>query len=352
MDARSNEVKVEIVLLFGQANRNYHETVRLFNETHPERPVSRCYVRKLIHKFMTTFSVKDAPRPGRPKVRDETKELDVLLDYTENPQQSVRFVAEKHSIAVGTTHKILKENKFHPYKIQLVHELNEDDPDRRLQFCDAISHEIDRDPLFVFKTCFSDECTFFLNGLVNRHNCRYWCKENPHVFRESHTQFPEKINVWCGILGNSIVGPFFLEENLTGELYLNLLENAIVPRISEIAISHDFDPIFQQDGAPPHYARRVRDFLDAEFSMWIGRRGTIEWPPRSPDFSPLDFFLWGHLKSVVFMTQPANIEELKQRINEECRNITPQMLQNVRENFMNRLPRCQEMNGGQFEHLV
>ena len=50
--------------------------------------------------------------------------------------------------------------------------------------------------------------------------------------------------------------------------------------------------IFQQDGAPPHWGLQVRQFLSETFlDRWIGRDGPILWPPRSPDITPLDFFL-------------------------------------------------------------
>ena len=59
--------------------------------------------------------------------------------------------------------------------------------------------------------------------------------------------------------------------------------------------------IFQRDGAPPHYGTVVREWLNEKFvGRWIGRRGRIEWPPRSPDLSPCDFFLWGVLKERVY----------------------------------------------------
>ncbi|KAG8289720.1 hypothetical protein J6590_098624, partial [Homalodisca vitripennis] len=46
-----------------------------------------------------------------------------------------------------------------------------------------------------------------------------------------------------------------------------------------------------QDGAPPHYGLHVREYLNNIFpNRLIGRRGSIEWPPRSPDLSPLDYF--------------------------------------------------------------
>ena len=47
----------------------------------------------------------------------------------------------------------------------------------------------------------------------------------------------------------------------------------------------------------------------------------VEWPPRSPDLTPCDFFLWGHLKDKVFTTPPANIQELRARIVDEVNHL-------------------------------
>ena len=58
--------------------------------------------------------------------------------------------------------------------------------------------------------------------------------------------------------------------------------------------------IWQQDGAPPHYGLIVKDFLNATFDEWIGRRGHVEWPPCSPDLTPMDFSVWGILKNAVY----------------------------------------------------
>lgn len=80
---------------------------------------------------------------------------------------------------------------------------------------------------------FSDESTFCLNGNVNRHNIRYWSKENPQWIQEQHTQFPQKINVWAGIIGQRIIGPLFMDYNLNGDRYLQLfLRNEIVPALA------------------------------------------------------------------------------------------------------------------------
>ncbi len=61
------------------------------------------------------------------------------------------------------------------------------------------------------------------------------------------------------------------------------------------------DYIFQQDGAPPHFSTRVKSYLSKKQpDNGIGRGGPISWPPRSPDLTPCDFFLWGHIKSKIY----------------------------------------------------
>ncbi len=64
------------------------------------------------------------------------------------------------------------------------------------------------------------------------------------------------------------------------------------------------------------------------------------------------FFLWGHLKTVVFEKQPESLDDLKAKIKDECGKITPDTFRLVRQQFENRLFYCMEANGEQFEHLI
>ncbi|GBM12648.1 hypothetical protein AVEN_46138-1 [Araneus ventricosus] len=60
---------------------------------------------------------------------------------------------------------------------------------------------------------------------------------------------------------------------------------------------------FHHDRAPAHFSTDVRNYLNATFgARWIGSGGLVPWPPRSPDLSSLDYFLWRHLKSLVYAT--------------------------------------------------
>ena len=43
----------------------------------------------------------------------------------------------------------------------------------------------------------------------------------------------------------------------------------------------------------------MRECLNESFSSrWLGRGGPLAWPPRSPDLTPLDYYPWGHIKTV------------------------------------------------------
>ena len=97
----------------------------------------------------------------------------------------------------------------------------------------------------------------------------------------------------------------------------------------------------------------LRNYLDETFpERWIGSRGRIEWPHRSPDLTPLDFYLWGHLKTVVYRTKRNSLEDLENIILDAVSGIFHQHVQNVLSQFSKRLVHCQVTEGRHFEHLI
>ncbi|XP_046420134.1 uncharacterized protein LOC124179605 [Neodiprion fabricii] len=109
---------------------------------------------------------------------------------------------------------------------------------------------LNADEGLLSRICFSDESTVILVGKPNRQNTRAWCRNNPRLFIQAGTQYPLKLNVWLGAIGNRLIGPFFIDGNLNGEKYLWLLRERIVPalRLIEEEIG---EPVWiQQDGAP------------------------------------------------------------------------------------------------------
>lgn len=155
--------------------------------------------------------------------------------------------------------------------------------------------------------------------------------------------------VWAGIVGDQLIGPFFFEANVTGQSYLDMLQNNVLPALNALGLNNI---IFQHDGAPPHFTVDVREWLDITFDTWIGRGGDLAWPARSPNFNQLDFFLWSYIKNKVYQTQPANMDDLKQRIQDASQLVTPDMLLALQHSFRQRLNLTFEQNGGHVEQLL
>ncbi len=127
-----------------------------------------------------------------------------------------------------------------------------------------------------------------------------------------HARDSPKVNVWCRLLWDQVISPFsFVDNTVNTQVYQDMLEQFAFPQLE------DRQPriIWQQDGAPPNWALTVCAALDVTFpGRWIGRDGPILWPRRSPDITPLDFFLWGYVKEHVYKTPVPDMATLKERI--------------------------------------
>lgn len=170
-------------------------------------------------------------------------------------------------------------------------------------------------PNFLNEVLWSDESAFKRDGYINLHNVHSWQLENPHEKREDRSQYQFKINLWSGILNGQIIGPIELPAILNGRNYLQFLENDLPTLLEDTPLALTLRMWYQQDGCPAHYARQVRQHLDATFPQrWIGRLGPILWPPRSPDLNPMDFFYWGCLKDRVYAKPIRSEKELRRRV--------------------------------------
>ncbi|KAJ4435097.1 hypothetical protein ANN_23672 [Periplaneta americana] len=114
---------------------------------------------------------------------------------------------------------------------------------------------------------------------------------------------------------------------VNGERYYSMLQNFVIPRPR----NHDMDNIiFMQDGAQPHIFIPAKQLITQTFGdRVISRIFPTMWPPRSPYFNPVDFWLWGYLKERVFLTHPTTLLQLKDAISQEIANIPRHYLQNA-----------------------
>ena len=103
---------------------------------------------------------------------------------------------------------------------------------------------------------FSDEATFHTSGYVYTQNSRIWSTEKPTEVYEYQDNTP-KVNVWCAMSSNCIIGPYFFDDNVNDANYTKMLDSFFWPAIQKKRIASKI--IFQQDGAPAHFSLRARE---------------------------------------------------------------------------------------------
>jgi len=95
---------------------------------------------------------------------------------------------------------------------------------------------------------------------------------------------------------------------------------------------------------------RFNQLLDVTFpNRWIGRDGPTPWPPRPPDITPIDFFIWGYVKDKVFSTPVPDITNLKTRITDAFATVTEDMLENTWREIYYRLDVLRATKGAHVE---
>jgi hypothetical protein len=89
--------------------------------------------------------------------------------------------------------------------------------------------------------------------------------ENPHNVKEHYFQHHCSVNVWCGVLGNYLIGPHFTEGRLTEAYYRNFLQKDLPVYSQNVSLATQGKMPIHHDGAPPHFCRKVMQFLNDNY---------------------------------------------------------------------------------------
>ena len=349
----SYEELADMHLVYGAALCNGRDAARLYEERYPERRQPHHTTFASIHRRLReTGTLRHPGGTGRPRTaRTVEFEEEVLHCVEENQSTSVRAIAHHMGSSRMAVHRVLQEQLLYPFHLQRVQVLYPEDSPHRLAFCQWFLNHNEPD---FGSILFSDEACFTRDGYFNSRNSHIWHDENPHAVAPRRHQQQFSVNMWAGILGENII-VYLLPARLSANIYLDFLQNILPLLLQNIPLNLRNNMWFQHDGAPPHFGVNVRQYLDQRFPQrWIGRGGPVAWPARSPDLNPLDFFLWGYLKSLVYETPVRNEEDLLAKIMASCTHVEaiPGIFQRVRESMTRRCNLCIEANGQHFEQLL
>lgn len=107
---------------------------------------------------------------------------------------------------------------------------------------------------------------------------------------------------------------------------------------------------FQQDSARPHVAHVTLNYLREFFNDRLISKDL--YPPRSCDLTPLDYFVFPYIKNNVFRNPVHTLEDLRNSIQDQCDQITADMLINTFESMKRRVNLCIQENGHHFQQLL
>ena len=119
----------------------------------------------------------------------------------------------EHSHIVIEQDALKKTLRFYPCKIKLIHAMKAEDGPARKRFTHTMLQNVGQDDRCLQKICFSDEATFQVIRTVNRHNEKIWRTSYPRESVAKERNAP-KVNVWCGLLRDRIIGPLFRDAEL------------------------------------------------------------------------------------------------------------------------------------------
>ncbi|GFX36192.1 putative transposable element [Trichonephila clavipes] len=201
--------------------------------------------------------------------------------------------------------------------------IHQNDHQARRTFVEWAQNEIAVVPDFHKRILFSDEAHFWLNGYVNKQNCRIWSEANPQVYVETPLH-PEKLTVWCALWAGGIIGPYFFKNDeghnvtVNGYRYRAMITNFFIPELK----NHDVQELwFQQDGATCHTARATIDLLKERLSL-------------------------------VYADKPQTLDHLEDNIRRVIADIRPQMLEKVIGNWTSRLDYIRASRGSPMPEII
>jgi hypothetical protein len=202
---------------------------------------------------------------------------------------------------------------------------------------------------------FSDESPFKLFYIPNPKNDTVWGSQEKHIPPAEQMKFSPSVMVWGGMTARGLTDLHFVPNGLklNSDYYIrNILEKIVKPSFHRDSdeqpvtrrklFACNTEGIFQQDGARCHTSTATIQWLDDNIPSYIKPK---DWPPNSPDLSPIEN-LWSILSLSVYRDpEPKNIVQLKRRLRSAWKSVTVETLEALIQSMPARVEDVIKVNG-------
>lgn len=347
------DVILDLFVIHGMCQKIIARTVREFNLKYPYLPpITHGKFMRIKNNFVTYGRLERPTTRVRPIRDNEQAQITILGYFRAFPRNSIRAAEMEIGFSYATIQRVLKDHRMHPYSFIRLQKLYPNDFLRRISFTEDLVLKMQEKDDFLKDIIWTDEAKFCQRGVYNLKNRHFWASDNPHKVYQVEHQIQFKLNVFCLVMDNLCVFHIY-NESLNGEKYLEILQTVVEPFLDNLPVARMVEAWYQMDGAPAHNTNAVYTKLSTMFGdHWWGNRGPFLWPARSPDLTPLDFYVWGRLKEIVYATPVVDIDDLRQRIIDGFNSLNPFEIRSATQSVSSRILKCLNENGEHIEHLL
>ena len=330
------------------------------SQDNPYRKWDKSSVVRLCNRIDEFGTTDRRPGSGRPRSAtcDENQEVvEELVCSQEEPGTHThpQTIADDLNISYSSVQRMVKRTKINQFKRVETPNMNNSTRQRRVDRAAGLVERFGNNPRMIEPGVFQDESNFPLQIPTNRQNNRVYFRGKKadvpieNLCHESNSQCI-KVMVSAALTWHGVTKPFFVNAKgvkVDGPTYLQHLKKKLFPAIRKIYPREDW--IFIQDGAPSHTSNLVQNYLNENLNRRHVKKE--DWPPKSPDTNPLDFYFWSRVKRKVYEgrhNQPfANEDEMIARIKSVWNEVAADTdeIRKAMKQFVPRLRAVEEKGG-------
>lgn len=277
--------------------------------------------RSFVQRWWKRAGADRKPGSGRPRILQPPVMKKLSSRLKRNPRLSSRKLAAQLSISRMTAERGIKSLGLFPYHRPSTIALTKSQKYRRLSW--ARQHRN-----FDFsKTMFVDEKIFVVADQPNPRNDIYFARTAAEVQPKAKLSHPIKINVCAGITSKGVTRLYLFTENMTGELYKNILSSTLLPDAKKLLGKRW---TLAQDNDKKHTSKIVKAFLQES------QVDVLDWPSGSPDLNPIEN-LWSIVNEKIMQKPPTSLASLKEKLKKEWNAISKNLLKKLFDSMPARL---------------